>query len=767
MTGTVIGPFTFTYSGNTAADLAADALAIETKFNNALDGLPAEGDGGASIAAVETSNTLNGTTTVGVTITFGGTLSGFPQNLVGGQVTQSAATISMSRPLIPIGATGVTIPEIGAGGTIVANGASLQLADSVTIAGEPLIVQGTGSLNAVQTITIGEAATSGMFNLNFTGPDGTGTTTTQSADIDLSVPLSASNLELTLDSFTNIGGYSNAQGVIGSVNAVEEAVQTVSVSIGATGTFKLTYGADTTGALNAASTTLASDIQNALNGLANIGGAGGSVSVVESAAGVYTVTFGGSFATFTTSPTVTALGVINVTTTIGSVTPAQAGNAYIVTFGGGLAATDVQTMTVTPGFPAPNGPITVVTNQVGTSSAENIPTQWFQVGPAGISGGQTEGSGEVAGTVTAVAVDPDDANTIYIATAGGGVWKTINGGQTWTSIFNMIPEIQSINVSTNSTFTLSFTSASGVTDVTGTLSGSDPNLAYDIQNALDGLGNIGGANGLVTVFESGASGNSATYQITFAGSLAGYQQQLIQLNANNGSTAATEIEVGGGSSSAFNYGQSFALYVGSILINPDFPNIVYVGTGDADNSADSYYGTGIYESTNAGVTWSLITNNTAANPSVAQNPFYGKVITSMTIDPESVDAAIGDTGDLVVADGDSTQGNNELQYLSIYGPLTEFTLSLTAPNAQGKLVTDTTLNNNGVACTFPEIVLNGFTTATEIATDLDEFTNVGGVGRLRQRRLRHHPGNWPRHFRWGIRSRQLEQSLLRVHRRRV
>src|SRR3954453_11156465 len=41
-----------------------------------------------------------------------------------------------------------------------------------------------------------------------------------------------------------------------------------------------------------------------------------------------------------------------------------------------------------------------------------------------------------AGRVSAGAVDPADANTYYFGTPGGGVWKTTNAGQTWAPIFD-------------------------------------------------------------------------------------------------------------------------------------------------------------------------------------------------------------------------------------------------------------------------------------------------------------------------------------------
>src|SRR5207245_2949481 len=40
----------------------------------------------------------------------------------------------------------------------------------------------------------------------------------------------------------------------------------------------------------------------------------------------------------------------------------------------------------------------------------------------------------VSGRITGIASEPMDANTIYVSAAGGGVWKTTNGGISWTRL---------------------------------------------------------------------------------------------------------------------------------------------------------------------------------------------------------------------------------------------------------------------------------------------------------------------------------------------
>src|SRR5262249_942299 len=51
---------------------------------------------------------------------------------------------------------------------------------------------------------------------------------------------------------------------------------------------------------------------------------------------------------------------------------------------------------------------------------------WTALGPAPITAGQTPGNGIVSGRITGIAADPTNANIIYAASGGGGVWKTFN-----------------------------------------------------------------------------------------------------------------------------------------------------------------------------------------------------------------------------------------------------------------------------------------------------------------------------------------------------
>jgi len=61
------------------------------------------------------------------------------------------------------------------------------------------------------------------------------------------------------------------------------------------------------------------------------------------------------------------------------------------------------------------------------------------------------------------------------------------------------------------------------------------------------------------------------------------------------------------------------LSIGSLAIAPD--GSVWVGTGEANTSQDSYAGTGIYRSTDDGQTWSAVTSGDGSNPIVSRTVF--------------------------------------------------------------------------------------------------------------------------------------------------
>jgi len=79
-------------------------------------------------------------------------------------------------------------------------------------------------------------------------------------------------------------------------------------------------------------------------------------------------------------------------------------------------------------------------------------------------------------------------------------------------------------------------------------------------------------------------------------------------------------------------GQS-VISIGDVAVAPSDPNIVWVGTGEANNSRSAYWGDGVYKSTDAGKTWK--------NMGLKESHHIGRIV----IHPENPDivyvAALG------------------------------------------------------------------------------------------------------------------------------
>ena len=56
---------------------------------------------------------------------------------------------------------------------------------------------------------------------------------------------------------------------------------------------------------------------------------------------------------------------------------------------------------------------------------------WDSIGPFGAT---LSNNDVISGQMNALAIDPRDANILYAGAAEGGVWKTSNGGASWTPL---------------------------------------------------------------------------------------------------------------------------------------------------------------------------------------------------------------------------------------------------------------------------------------------------------------------------------------------
>jgi hypothetical protein len=225
--------------------------------------------------------------------------------------------------------------------------------------------------------------------------------------------------------------------------------------------------------------------------------------------------------------------------------------------------------------PSRSGPLLLEALEDRTLLSNSIPlspSTWTPIGPAPINGGGVPGAGPVSGRITGIAADPTNAKIIYIASAGGGVWKTIDGGVSWAPL-------------TDSQATL----AMGA-------------IAIAPSNPLVIYAGTGEANGLFNTF-SNSFGFSVAETI--------YYGLGVLKSTDGGITWAQEGTT-----------QFFRRSISKIVVDQNNPNIVYVAVGQPGiNGLNGNQG--IWKSTDGGATWN---NITAAAGLTSTEPYSDLII---------------------------------------------------------------------------------------------------------------------------------------------
>ena len=87
-----------------------------------------------------------------------------------------------------------------------------------------------------------------------------------------------------------------------------------------------------------------------------------------------------------------------------------------------------------------DGQVAALARAVEESSGTNAPLalpNWVELGPSPIPLGQTATTRvNVSGRISAIEIDPTDPNKVYVGAAQGGVYRSLDGGATWTAIFD-------------------------------------------------------------------------------------------------------------------------------------------------------------------------------------------------------------------------------------------------------------------------------------------------------------------------------------------
>jgi len=207
---------------------------------------------------------------------------------------------------------------------------------------------------------------------------------------------------------------------------------------------------------------------------------------------------------------------------------------------------------------------------------------WVNVNPNGMFYNLT-GVNYISGRTNSIAFIPLNPNTIYIAAAEGGVWKTTNGGISWTALTEGLSSLASGSISVDP---------------------SNPNNLYygtgELNFSLDSQYGDG-------IFKSTNAGLTWT-KIATSATVGSYVSQLA-INPIN-----TQIIYAGTSNGLYkstNAGsiwtrQGAFTYVMSIIIDPVNTQVIYTSSGNYSAGA-------INKSTDGGSTWTTLTNGLPAS----------------------------------------------------------------------------------------------------------------------------------------------------------
>ena len=178
--------------------------------------------------------------------------------------------------------------------------------------------------------------------------------------------------------------------------------------------------------------------------------------------------------------------------------------------------------------------------------------QWVSIGPEG-------------GPINALAIDPQTPDTLYAGTEGGAIFKSTNGGASWTA--------KSIQLTNASIYALAIHPQTSDTLYAGTLVG--------IYKSTSGGTNWTDIN------------TGLNYGIFFSLAINPQTPDTIFVAGSGGVFKSTN---GGEDWTVVNTGIPTYTFVWALAINPQTPDTLYVGT----------WGGGVFKTTNGGMNWTAI-----------------------------------------------------------------------------------------------------------------------------------------------------------------
>jgi hypothetical protein len=322
----------------------------------------------------------------------------------------------------------------------------------------------------------------------------------------------------------------------------------------------------------------------------------------------------------TTDPTLVGLvgsggGIGNIASiAFSGFTPATPGAVYKTNYFDSQGNFAVTLPNITPGTYTVNVTVqdvagNVTTNQIQFTYEGLSNTAWSAVGPGpvDVTSEANISYSSVTGEVTAVATDPNDpsGNTILVGSANGGIWRTTDGGNSWTpETDNLTYGGQPINTP--------------ISDIT--FSPSNPSVVYAATGVGDALPTSHGSVGILYSIDDGLPG---TWQVLTSAGLPGISPPITNPSAANNSYNVF------GPTSLFGAARITSLAVAGLRNGSTLPDPIYVGVASGGE-----FGPGVYRSLNGGETWdNIMPLSSLTIPTGDAAPATLASVTSLVVNP--------------------------------------------------------------------------------------------------------------------------------------
>ncbi|MEO8666118.1 MAG: T9SS type A sorting domain-containing protein [Ignavibacteria bacterium] len=202
-------------------------------------------------------------------------------------------------------------------------------------------------------------------------------------------------------------------------------------------------------------------------------------------------------------------------------------------------------------------------------------TSWQTVTPSGMFY-QVTNDNYVSGRTNGIAFHPTNPNTIYIAAAQGGVWKTTDAGLHWTVLTDNLGSIASGDIA---------------------IDPSDPNVLYYGTGELNYSLDSQYGDGIYKTTNAGLNWTkvATTLQVgTYTGKI------IVDPTNSNNVYCAGNLGIFKSTNAGLNWTNVNAINSSSLVMDATNPSILYCSSG----SGASF----IYKTTNAGLNWTLLTD---------------------------------------------------------------------------------------------------------------------------------------------------------------